>query len=84
MLITVKSFVKYCCALGCKEELTQAGFNNFISWSGLDIGRDRGSPVSDYPAPFEFGGVLRKVSVTLDPPQTLDGEAAGRAQMARQ
>lgn len=63
---------------------TQAGFNNFISWSGLDIGRDRGSPVSHYAAPFEFGGVLRKVSVTLDAPQTIDGEAAGRAEMARQ
>ncbi len=63
---------------------TQAGFNNFISWSGLDIGRDRGSPVSHYAAPFEFGGLLRKVTVTLDPPQSLDGEAAGRAEMARQ
>ena len=27
---------------------TQLGFNNFISWSGLDIGRDRSSPVSHY------------------------------------
>ena len=63
---------------------TQTGFNNFISWSGLDIGRDRGSPVSDYAPPFEFGGVLRKVTVTLDPAQEIDGEAAGRAEMARQ
>lgn len=63
---------------------TQAGFNNFISWSGLDIGRDRGSPVSDYAAPFEFSGLLRKVTVTLDAPQELDGESAGRAEMARQ
>lgn len=62
----------------------QAGFNNFISWSGLDIGRDRGSPVSDYAAPFEFSGLLRKVTVTLDAPQDLDGESAGRAEMARQ
>ena len=23
---------------------SKIGFNNFISWSGLDIGRDRGSP----------------------------------------
>ena len=37
---------------------TQLGFNNFISWSGLDIGRDRSSPVSHYEAPFEFTGQL--------------------------
>ena len=35
---------------------TQLGFHNFISWSGLDIGRDRSSPVSHYDAPFEFTG----------------------------
>ena len=29
---------------------TQSAFNNFISWSGLDIGRDRSSPVSHYEA----------------------------------
>jgi arylsulfatase len=63
---------------------TQAGFNNFVSWSGLDIGRDRGSPVGDYPAPFEFDGTLRKVTVTLDAPQALDGDGAGAAEMARQ
>lgn len=64
---------------------TQAGFNNFISWSGLDIGRDRGSPVSTlYEAPFEFTGRLKRVTVTLDPPQGVDGAALGRAEMARQ
>ena len=63
---------------------TQAGFNNFISWSGLDIGRDRGSPVSHYAAPYPFGGTLRKVTVILDAPQGFDGDAAGRAEMARQ
>ena len=26
---------------------TQAGFNNFVSWSGLDIGRDRWQPGVD-------------------------------------
>ena len=35
---------------------TQLGFHTLISWSGLDIGRDRGSPVSHYDAPFEFTG----------------------------
>ncbi len=63
---------------------TEAGFNNFISWSGLDIGRDRGSPVSGYTAPFAFGGTLRKVIVSLDAPQSIDAEAVGRAEMARQ
>ena len=42
---------------------TQLGFNIFISWSGLDIGRDRGSPVSHYEAPFEFTGQLLRVTV---------------------
>jgi arylsulfatase A-like enzyme len=59
-------------------------FQNFVSWSGLDIGRDRGSPVADYSAPFEFTGVLKKVTVTMDAEQRLDGEAIGDAEMARQ
>jgi arylsulfatase A-like enzyme len=63
---------------------TQLGFHNFISWSGLDIGRDRGSPVADYAAPFAFSGILKKVTVTMDPDQTLDGDAIGQAEMARQ
>ena len=60
------------------------GFNNFISWSGLDIGLDRGSPVSHYAAPFAFTGKLRRVTVTLDPLPVLDGDAVGQAEMARQ
>jgi arylsulfatase len=60
------------------------GFFNFISWTGLDIGRDRGSPVSQYQAPFEFTGKLIKVTVTLDDDQALDGDGVGRAQMARE
>jgi arylsulfatase A-like enzyme len=64
---------------------SQAGFNNFVSWSGLDIGRDRSSPVSTlYDAPFEFTGRLVRVTVTLDAPQGLDGDAVGHAEMARQ
>jgi arylsulfatase A-like enzyme len=63
---------------------TDLGFYNFVSWSGLDIGRDRGSPVADYAAPFEFTGGLRKVTVTMDADQELDGEAIGEAEMARQ
>src|SRR5262249_38349634 len=60
------------------------GFANFISWSGLDIGRDRGSPVSHYEAPFAFTGKLMKVTVTMDDDQLLDGDGVGRAQMARE
>jgi arylsulfatase A-like enzyme len=63
---------------------TYLGFANFISWSGLDIGRDRGSPVADYAAPFTFTGTLRKVTVTMDDDQVLDGEGIGEAEMARQ
>jgi arylsulfatase A-like enzyme len=63
---------------------TQLGFLTLISWSGLDIGRDRGSPVSHYDAPFEFTGRLLRVTVTMHDDQTLDGEAVGNAEMGRQ
>jgi hypothetical protein len=63
---------------------TQLAFHNFISWSGLDIGRDRGSPVSHYDAPFEFTGKLLRVTVTMHDDQKLDGDGVGNAQMARQ
>jgi arylsulfatase A-like enzyme len=59
-------------------------FMTFISWSGLDIGLDRGSPVSDYVAPFCFTGNLEKVVVTLNDDQELDGEAVGHAEIARE
>ena len=61
---------------------TQLGFHNLISWSGLDIGRDRGSPVSHYDAPFEFTGRLLTVAMHSD--QKLDGGGVGDAEMARQ
>jgi len=63
---------------------TDLGFHTLISWSGLDIGRDRGSPVADYAAPFCFTGALSKVTVTMDPEQVLDGAAIGEVEMARQ
>jgi arylsulfatase A-like enzyme len=66
------------------EVLANTGFVTLISWSGLDIGLDRGSPVADYPAPFSFTGTLRKVTVVMDADQTLDGDAVGEAEMARQ
>ncbi len=66
------------------EMKTNDMFRVLISWSGLDIGRDRGSPVSHYAAPFAFTGKLNKVTVTIRDDQALDGEAAGRAEMGRQ
>lgn len=63
---------------------TSAGFMTLISWSGLDIGRDRGSPVGPYAAPFQFTGTLRKVTVVMDGAQDLDHQAVGNAEMGRQ
>ena len=58
------------------------GFVSFISWSGLDIGRDRSSPVSHYEAPFAFTGKLSKVTVVMDDDQALDAKAAAAAALA--
>jgi len=63
---------------------TQNGFVSFISWSGLDIGRDRSSPVSHYEAPFAFTGKLRKVTVLMDDDQVLNAEQAAAAALARE
>jgi len=63
---------------------TQLGFHNFIAWSGLDIGRDRGSPVSHYAEPFTFTGRLLRVEVAMFTDQELDGEGIANAEMARQ
>jgi hypothetical protein len=63
---------------------TKLAFNTLISWSGLDIGRDRGSPVSHYAAPFEFTGRLLRVTVVMHNDQKLDGDGVGNAEMARQ
>jgi arylsulfatase A-like enzyme len=63
---------------------TQNGFVNFISWSGLDIGRDRSSPVSHYEAPFAFTGKLSKVTVLMDDDQELDAAKAAEAVLARE
>jgi hypothetical protein len=68
----------------CGEMVTSDMFRVLISWSGLDIGRDRGSPVSGYTSPFEFTGKLHKVTVTIGDDQVIDAEATGRAEMGRQ
>jgi arylsulfatase A-like enzyme len=67
---------------GCIE--SRLGFYNLVSWSGLDIGRDRGSPVSHYEAPFAFTGKLIRVTVTMDDDHMLDGDGVGRAQTERE
>ena len=60
-----------------------------ISWSGLDVGFDRGTTVADYDrsgrfmGPFSFTGKLVKVTVDLDDDQELDHEAAGANELAR-
>ena len=59
-------------------------FRNFISWSGLDIGHDRSSPVSHYAAPFAFTGLLRKVTITIEADQLADAEGAAQVAMARE
>jgi arylsulfatase len=63
---------------------TRLGFYNFIAWAGLDIGCDRGSPVSHYDSPFIFTGRLLKVAVTMDDDQTLDGDGVGHAVMGQE
>ncbi len=61
-----------------------------ISWSGLDVGFDRGTTVSDYDGtgrhtgPFAFTGTLIKVTVELDPDQDVDHDASGRAELGRE
>lgn len=61
------------------------GFNSMVSFSGLDIGLDRGSPVSHYDEPFCFtGGKLYKVEYILDPMQQLDYEKIALVEIARQ
>ena len=59
-------------------------FRLMVSFSGLDIGLDRASPVGLYDAPFEFTGTLRRVIVDMDHDQDLDHEAAGEVEMARE
>ena len=61
---------------------TEHGFVSFISWTGLDIGRDRSSPVSHYQSPFAFTGRLRKATFLLDDDQALDARAAAEAKLA--
>lgn len=65
------------------EMTTENIFWILISWSGLDIGLDRGTPVSFYESPFIFTGNLIKVVVDLSADQVLDFNGSSRATMAR-
>ncbi len=66
------------------EMTTRSIFIILISWSGLDIGLDRGTTVGDYEAPFRFTGRLDRVTVDLADDQDLDHQAAGAATLARE
>lgn len=61
-----------------------------ISWSGLDIGLDRGTTVADYDhsgrhlGPFVYTGDLVDVTIDLDDDQDVDHDAAGDAELARE
>ena len=71
------------------EMQTDQIFWLMISWSGLDIGFDRGTTVSDYDrsgrfiGPFTFTGTLKKVTVDLNDDQELDHESVGNNELAR-
>ena len=61
-----------------------------ISWSGLDIGLDRGTTVADYDGtgrhvgPFSFTGHLVDVIIELEDDQDVDHDAAGDAELGRE
>jgi arylsulfatase len=59
-------------------------FFTMISFSGLDIGLDRSSPVGAYAAPNVFTGTLRRVTVDMVQDQDVDHEQAGLTQLARE
>ena len=66
-------------------DMGRIGLNSQVSFSGLDIGLDRGSPVSDYEAPFCLSGAkLYRVEFTLDPVQKLDYEQIALVEISRQ
>ena len=61
-----------------------------ISWSGLDIGLDRGTTVADYDGtglhlgPNTYQGDLVRVTVDLVPDQDVDHDAAGTTELGRE
>ena len=68
-----------------RRDMGMVGLNSQVSFSGLDIGLDRGSPVSHYEAPFCLAGAkLYRVEFTLDPMQNLDYNQIALVELARQ
>ena len=66
-------------------DMGRVGLNSQVSFSGLDIGLDRGSPVSHYEAPFCLSGArLYRVEYTLDAQQQLDYDTIALVDLARQ
>ncbi|MEY2966923.1 MAG: hypothetical protein RLY50_973 [Actinomycetota bacterium] len=65
------------------EMSTSSIFFIMVSWSGLDIGLDRGTPVGNYESPFSFTGFLTKVDVVLENDQQINATGASRAAIAR-
>ena len=66
-------------------DMGRVGLNSQVSFSGLDIGLDRGSPVSHYASPFCLRGAkLYRVEFILDPQQELDYDKIALVEMARQ
>jgi arylsulfatase len=61
-----------------------------ISWSGLDIGLDRGTTVADYDGsgrhmgPNAYTGHLVRVAVDLTSDQEVDHEVAGATDLGRE
>ena len=61
-----------------------------ISWSGLDIGLDRGTTVADYDGtgrfmgPYTYAGELTRVTVDLTLDQLVDHDAAGETELGRE
>ncbi len=72
------------------EMQTDRIFALMVSWSGLDVGLDRGTTVADYDGtgrhmgPFAFNGQLSKVVVDLDDDQALDADGAATIAVARE
>ncbi len=68
---------------------TEQIFWLMVSWSGLDVGFDRGTTVSDYDGtgrflgPNPFTGTIRQVRVELDDDQDVDQTAASEQQISR-
>jgi len=68
---------------------TARTFQLMVAWSGLDVGTDRGTTVSDYDRtgsfmnPFPFTGELTKVVVTLATDQSLDYHGVALSNVAR-